>query len=40
MPTELTAQDGALIKQDTKVEIGGCPKTNHQKKGKGKQHKK
>jgi hypothetical protein len=26
MPTELTAQDGAVIKQDTKVTIAGCPK--------------
>ncbi len=26
MPTELTAQDGAVIKQDTKVTITGCPK--------------
>ncbi len=42
MPTELTAQDGAVIKQDTKVKITGCPKkhVNHKKKGKGKKHKK
>jgi hypothetical protein len=26
MPTELVAQDGAAIKQDTKVTIAGCPK--------------
>ncbi len=26
MPTELTAQDGAVIKQSTKVKITGCPK--------------
>ena len=26
MPTELTAQDGAVIKQNTKVTITGCPK--------------
>ncbi len=26
MPTELTAQDGAVIKQETKVTITGCPK--------------
>ena len=38
MPTELTAQDGALIKQDTEVKIAGCPKKHvkHKKKGKGK----
>jgi hypothetical protein len=34
MPTELTAQDGAVIKQDTKVTIAGCPKSMHNKKGK------
>jgi hypothetical protein len=34
MPTELTAQDGAEIKQDTKVTIAGCPKSKHHKKGK------
>jgi hypothetical protein len=42
MPTELTAQDGAVIKQDTKVKITGCPKTKNKQKGhgKGQRHKK
>ncbi len=35
MPTELTAQDGAVIMQDTKVTIAGCPKVKHKKTGKG-----
>jgi hypothetical protein len=43
MPTELTAQDGAVITQDTKVTITGCPKKNvvkHKaKKGKRKKGK-
>ncbi len=40
MPTELTAQDGAVIKQDTKVTIAGCPKTNHKHRKKGKRSRK
>ncbi len=36
MPTELTAQDGAVIKQDTKVKISDCPKKKVKKhKAKG-----
>jgi hypothetical protein len=27
MPTVITAQDGAVIKQATKVAVTGCPKT-------------
>ncbi len=38
MPTELTAQDGAVIKQSTKVAISGCPKRRVGHKGK-KKHK-
>jgi hypothetical protein len=45
MPTELTAQDGDVITQSTKVKISGCPKTTlkhkkSKKKPKGKKHKK
>ena len=39
MPTELTAQDGAVIKQSTKVKITGC-QVKHKKKAKRKTDKK
>jgi hypothetical protein len=39
MPTELTAQDGAVIKQDTKVTIAGCPKSKVGHKHNKKKHK-
>ncbi len=37
MPTELVAQDGAVIDQQTKVAITGCPKkkVKHKTKKKG-----
>jgi hypothetical protein len=35
MPTTLTAQNGAVIKQSTKIAVTGCPKSkqakNHKK---------
>jgi hypothetical protein len=34
MPTELVAQDGAVIKQSTKVKITGCPKKKVRHRGK------
>ena len=43
LPTELTSQDGALIKQSTKLKVTGCPKKvkhKSKKKGKGKHKKK
>ncbi len=42
MPTELVAQDGAVIRQSTKVKIAGCPKKQpkHKKKPKGRKHRK
>lgn len=43
MPTELVAQDGAVIKQSTKLKVTGCPKKiTHKKKHKarGKRKKK
>jgi hypothetical protein len=47
MPTEITGQNGIVIKQETKISVTGCPKTKqatHKKKRKkhkthGKQHK-
>ncbi|HWX44629.1 MAG TPA: hypothetical protein VNY52_04825, partial [Solirubrobacteraceae bacterium] len=39
MPTEFVAQDGAVLRQNTKIAVTGCPKvkgTLHRKKGKGK----
>ena len=39
MPTELTAQDGAVIKQSTKVKITGCPKKKKVVKHKAKKGK-
>ncbi len=44
MPTELQAQDGALVKQSTKIAVTGCPKAKkkakkHPKKGAKKQAK-
>jgi hypothetical protein len=35
MPTQITAQNGAVIKQTTKIAVTGCPKT---KKAKGKKN--
>jgi hypothetical protein len=34
MPTTLTGQDGAIIKQNTKITITGCPKAKKQPKPK------
>jgi hypothetical protein len=41
MPTELVAQDGAVITQSTKLKITGCPKKKikHKTKKKGAKHK-
>ncbi len=43
MPTELQAQDGAIVKQNTKIAVTGCPKAKkakkHPKKGAKKQAK-
>ncbi len=40
MPTEFIAQNGATIKESTKIAVAGCPrkatKATHKKKGKGK----
>jgi NHL repeat len=36
MPTMITAQNGAVIKQTTKIAVTGCPKTKQAKKVKGK----
>jgi hypothetical protein len=38
MPTTLTGQNGAQIKQNTKIAVTGCPKAK--KKPKAKKHKK
>jgi hypothetical protein len=32
IPTTLTAQNGAVIKQSTKIHVTGCSKTKHGKK--------
>ncbi len=41
MPTELVAQDGAVIHQNTKLKITGCPKKpKHHPKRKGTKHRK
>jgi hypothetical protein len=40
MPTELTGQDGAVLKQTTKISISGCPKAKAEKKKKKKHVKK
>jgi hypothetical protein len=40
MPTELTGQDGAVLKQTTKISISGCPKAKTEKKKKKKHVKK
>ena len=41
MPTELVAQDGAVIRQSTKVKIAGCPKKQPKHKKKpGRKHRK
>jgi hypothetical protein len=37
MPTEFTAQNGAVLKQSTKLTVTGCPKTKTAKKPKKKQ---
>jgi hypothetical protein len=34
MPTTITGQNGAVVKQTTKIAITGCPKTKHAKKAK------
>jgi hypothetical protein len=36
MPTQITAQNGAVIKQTTKIAVTGCPKGKKTKKGKRK----
>jgi hypothetical protein len=36
MPTLFTAQDGAQLKQDTKIAVTGCPKSKKTKKAKAK----
>jgi hypothetical protein len=36
MPTQITAQNGAVIKQTTKIAVTGCPKSKKAKKAKGK----
>ena len=38
MPTVLTAQNGAVVKQSTKVAVTGCPKAKKKAKGKHKKH--
>jgi len=38
MPTELKAQNGAVINQNTKISVSGCGKKAKGKKGKGKRH--
>jgi hypothetical protein len=40
MPTELTGQDGAVLKQTTKISVSGCPKAKAEKKKKKKTGKK
>ncbi len=44
MPTTLTGQNGAVVKQNTKIAVTGCPKANtqraHRKKSKAKKHRK
>jgi hypothetical protein len=37
-PVELTGQDGAVVKQTTKVAVSGCPKAKAKKKKKKKKH--
>ncbi len=39
MPTEFTAQDGAVIDQSTKIAVTGCPKAKKAKPKKAKRHK-
>jgi hypothetical protein len=39
MPTEFTAQNGAVINQKTKIAVTGCPKVKKHHKAK-KHHKK
>jgi hypothetical protein len=36
MPTEMVAQNGAVIKQSTKISVTGCPKAKQAKKAKAK----
>ncbi len=40
MPTELVAQDGAVIKQSTRLKVTGCPKKKPKHRAKGGKHKK
>ena len=40
MPTVLTAQNGAQVKQSTKIAVSGCPKIKKKKKKKAKKAKK
>jgi hypothetical protein len=40
LPTEFLAQNGALIKQTTKISVTGCPKKKHKQAKKGKSVKK
>ena len=39
MPTTLTGQNGTTIKQNTKIQVTGCPKAVKKKKAKAKKHK-
>jgi hypothetical protein len=39
MPTELVAQDGAVIHQSTKIKVTGCPKKKPKHRAKGGKHK-
>ena len=36
MPNEFVAQSGAVVKQNTKITVTGCPKTTHKAKAKAK----
>jgi hypothetical protein len=39
MPTTITGQNGAQIKQSTKIAVAGCAKGKAKKKSKPKKHK-
>jgi len=34
MPTEITAQNGAVIRQNTRIGLTGCPNSKPKRKGK------
>jgi len=38
MPTLITGQDGAVIKQTTKISVTGCPKAKKAKASNGAKH--